>query len=501
MRHAWGGVAAFGLLLGGCMVGPDYVTPAVPITPKFKEATRLVDYKTAGVWVRATPGDAFDRGKWWEVFGDAELNRLEEQLGDANQSLKEAEARFAQSRALIRVARAAEFPSVSAGLSAASIRDSANQPYFQTKNPPPLGDFEMPVDLNYEVDFWGKVRRTTEAAREESQATAADLSTASLSLHAELALDYIDLRSQDAQQRLLDETVKAYAHALDLTEKRQSGGLAPESDVEQAETQLATVKVQDIDIGVSRAQFEHAIAVLIGEPPAALHIAPAAFGQLRPRAVPSMLPSELLQRRPDIAAAERRVAEANQQIGIADAAFYPDVNLAALAGFQGTTPANWFGWPSLLWSVGTTLAQPVFDGGAIRAQSDAARAAYAENVATYRQTTLSAFQDVEDNLSSLRILGREAKQQRDAVIAANKSLNTFTTLYIGGEVAYLQVITAQQAALSNEVNEVDIQQRRLQANVRLFKALGGGWDKEQLPVLASRGLPRGAFVVPPFGQQ
>ncbi len=285
------------------MVGPDYVTPAVPITPKFKEAARPVDYKTAGVWLRATPGDAFDRGKWWEVFGDAQLNRLQEQLGDANQSLKEAEARFVQSRALIRVARASEFPSVSAGLSAASIRDSANQPYFTLRNPPPLGDFEMPVDLNYEVDFWGKVRRGVEAAREESQATAADLSTASLSLHAELALDYIDLRAQDAQQRLLDETVKAYAHALQLTTNRHVGGLAPESDVEQAQTQLATIKVQDTDIGVARAQFEHAIAVLIGEPPAALHIPPASFGQLRPRAVPPMLPSELLQRRPDIAAA------------------------------------------------------------------------------------------------------------------------------------------------------------------------------------------------------
>jgi NodT family efflux transporter outer membrane factor (OMF) lipoprotein len=445
------------------------------------------------------PGDAFDRGKWWEAFGDPELNRLEDQLGDANQNLREAEARFAESRALIRVARAAEFPSVSAGLSAASIRDSAHQPYFQIANPPPLGDFEMPFDLNYEADFWGKIRRGVEAAREESQATAADLATASLSLHAELALDYVDLRAQDAQQHLLDETVKAFKHALDLTEKRQSGGLAPESDVEQAQTQLATTKVQDIDIGVARAQFEHAIAVLIGEPPAAFHIPPVSFDELKPRVVPGMLPSELLQRRPDIAAAERRVAEANQQIGIADAAYYPDVNLAALAGFQGTTPANWFGWPSLLWSVGTTLAQPIFDGGAIRAQSDAVRAAYAENVATYRQTTLSAFQDVEDNLSSLRILSREAKQQRDAVIAANRSLNTFTTLYIGGEVAYLQVITAQTTALSNEVNEVDIQQRRLEANVRLIKALGGGWDRGQLPVLASSGLPRGAFV--PLGMQ
>ncbi|MDR3407545.1 MAG: efflux transporter outer membrane subunit [Methylovirgula sp.] len=499
MRYAWGAVASCGLLLTGCMVGPDYITPAVPITPKFKEAKAPVDPKTAGLWVRAAPSDALDRGKWWELFGDPELNRLEEQLGDANQNVKEAEARFAQSRALIRVARAAEFPSVSAGVSAASVRESAHQPYVLLPHPPPLGDFETPVDLNYEIDFWGRVRRSVEAAREEAQATAADLSTASLSLHAELALDYIALRGQDAQQRLLDETVRAYARALQLTINRHVGGLAPESDVEQAQTQLDTTKVQDTDIGVARAQFEHAIAVLIGEPPAALSIPPAAFGQLKPRPVPAVLPSELLQRRPDIAATERRVAEANQQIGIADAAFYPDVNLAALTGFEGTTPANWFLWPSLLWSVGTTLSQPIFDGGAIRAQSDAVRAAYAGDVAAYRQTTLSAFQDVEDNLSSLRILGKEAKQQRDAVIAANKALNTFTIAYTGGEVAYLQVITAQTAALSNEVNQVDIERRRLEANVRLIKALGGGWDTGLLPVLASSGLPRGAFV--PVGQQ
>ncbi len=499
MRYAWGVAASFGLLLTGCMVGPDYIKPAVPVTPKFKEATTPADPKTAGIWIRATPSDALARGKWWEVFGDRELNRLEEQLGDANQSLKEAEARFVQSRALIRVARAAEFPNVSAGPSAAYIRESAHQPYVALPNPPALGDFQMPVDLNYEIDFWGSIRRSVEAAREEAQATAADLATASLSLHAELALDYIDLRAQDAQQRLLDETVKAYAHALQLTTNRHVGGLAPESDVEQAQTQLDTTKVLDTDVGVTRAEYEHAIAVLIGEPPAALSIPPAAFGQLKPRPIPAVLPSELLQRRPDIAAAERRVAEANQQIGIADAAFYPNVNLGALAGFQGTTPANWFLWPSLLWSVGTTLSQPIFDGGAIRAQSDAVRAAYAGDVAAYRQITLSAFQDVEDNLSSLRILGKEAKQQRDAVIAANRALNTFTTAYTGGEVAYLQVITAQTAALSNEVNQVEIERRRLEANVRLVKALGGGWDTGLLPVLASSGLPRGAFV--PVGQQ
>jgi NodT family efflux transporter outer membrane factor (OMF) lipoprotein len=275
---------------------------------------------------------------------------------------------------------------------------------------------------------------------------------------------------------------------------RRVGGAAPDSDVEQARTQLATTKVSDTDIGVARAQYEHAIAVLIGVPPAALAIAPAPLERLKPRPIPAVLPSELLQRRPDIASVERRVAEANEQIGIADAAFYPDINLAAKSGFEGITPATWFLWPSVLWSVGSTLTQPIFDGGRIQAQSDAARAAYEAGVAAYRQTTLAAFQDVEDNLSALRILGKEAKQQRDAVIAANRSLQTFTTLYTGGEVAYLQVITAQTTALSNEQNQVDIQRRRMEANVRLIKALGGGWDTDKLPKLDQGGIPPGAIV-------
>lgn len=485
-------VAALGFLLTGCMVGPDYITPSVPITPKFKEASAAAPGKT-GTWVRGVPNDALDRGKWWEVFGDPELNRLETQLDEANQNLKQAEARFAQSRALIRVARAAQFPSVSTGLDPAWIRDSAHQPYFSAKNPPE-GDLQLTGDLSYEIDLWGRVRRSVEASREEAQASAADLATASLSLHAELAVDYIELRAQDAQQHLLDEAVKAYSRAMQLTINRQHGGLAPDSDVQQAQTQLATAKVADTDIGVARTQYEHAIAVLIGVPPAALSIAPANLDKIKAPQIPAILPSELLQRRPDIAAIERRVGEANEQIGIAEAAFYPTVNLAAIAGFQGTTPANWFGWPSLLWSVGTTLTQPVFDGGRIRAQSDAVRAAYDANVAAYRQTTLSAFQDVEDNLSALRILSKEAKQQRDAVTAANKSLQTFTTLYTGGEVAYLQVITAQTTALTNEQNEVDIRRRRIEANVQLVKALGGGWDKDKLPELELSGFPRGAIV-------
>jgi NodT family efflux transporter outer membrane factor (OMF) lipoprotein len=337
------------------------------------------------------------------------------------------------------------------------------------------------------------VRRTLAAAREEAQATAGDLASASLSLHAELAMDYIELRSADAQQRLLDDTVKAYADALRLTQNRLSGGYAPASDVAQAQTQLETTKVQETDIGVARAQYEHAIAVLVGVPPAAFSL-PQAPLDLVPPTVPPGLPSELLQRRPDIAAAERRVAEANERIGIAVAAYYPSITFSATSGFQGSSFANWFAWPSLFWAVGTTLTQQLFDGGRLQAQTDQARAAYDEYVAQYRQTTLSAFQQVEDNLAALRILAGEAQQQRDAVTAANYSLQLFNNRYIGGEDTYLQVISAQTVALQNRRNDVDIERRRMEAGITLVKALGGGWESADLPALQQHGLPAGAFV-------
>lgn len=484
--------AILGLLLTGCSVGPKYKTPSVPLTSSFKEATPA-DYQTAGKWQPARPEDQASRGKWWEIFGDPELDRLEDELTDANQNLKESEARFREARAMIRYQRAAEFPAISVSTTAATVQDSSHGPYFLIPNPQPQGQLELPFDLNYEVDVWGRIRHTVAAAREEAQASAADLATASLSLHAELALDYIELRSADSQQRLLGSTVKAYADALRLTQNRQVGGYAAISDVEQAETQLATTRVQYTDIGVLRTQYEHAIAVLIGQPPAAFTLPPAPL-DLQPLRIPPGIPSALLQRRPDIAAAERRVAEANEQIGIAQAAFYPTLNLSALSGFEGTSGATWFGWPSLFWAVGTSLTQPLFDGGRIRAQSDETRAAYDAYVATYRQTTLTAFQQVEDNLAALRILDTEAQQQRQAVEAANRSLRTFTNRYVGGEDAYLQVITAQSALLLNQRNEVDIERRRIEADLRLVKALGGGWDVTQLPKLDKGGVPRGAVV-------
>jgi NodT family efflux transporter outer membrane factor (OMF) lipoprotein len=484
------------LLLAGCTVGPKYRTPVVPMADSFKEATPT-DYQTAGIWRQAVPSDTVPRGKWWQMFGDPELDRLEDALTVSNQNLKQQEARFREARAMIAYQRAALFPTLSVGPSLNSVRESGNQPYFPLQNPPPTGELELPFDLSYELDVWGQIRHTVAAAREEAQASAADLETARLSLHAELAIDYVELRSADAQQHLLDDTVRAYTDALRLTRNRLEGGYAPASDVAQAQTQLDTTRVQDTDIGVARAQYEHAIAVLIGQPPSTLTLKPAPL-TLQPPSVPPGIPSELLQRRPDIAAAERRVAEANDQVGIARAAYYPSLNFTASSGFEGTGFANWFGWPSLFWAVGTTMTQQLFDGGRIHAQSEQARANYDAAVANYRQTTLTAFQQVEDNLAALRILAGEAQQQREAVDAANHSLGLFNNLYLGGEDTYLQVITAQTIALQNERNDVDIERRRMEASILLVKALGGGWQRASLPALEEHGIPRGAFV--PLGQ-
>ncbi|MDB6163729.1 MAG: transporter [Xanthomonadaceae bacterium] len=489
-------IATLALLVAGCTVGPKYKTPTVPITDTFKEATP-VDYKTAGTWRPAHPSDEIPRGAWWQIFGDQQLDTLEDQLTASNQNLKIADARFRQARAMIGYQRANEFPTISVGANTSSLQDSAHQPYFLIPNPPPEGELQLSFDLNYEVDLWGRIRRTVAAAREEAQATSADLETVSLSLHAELALDYIELRSADAQQRLLDATVKAYSDALRLTRNRLAGGYAPESDVAQAQTQLDMTRVQDTDIGVMRAQYEHAIATLIGKPPAAFSLPPTPL-DLQPPAIPAGIPSELLQRRPDIAASERRVAEANEQIGIAQAAYYPSLNFSALSGFEGTSAATLFGWPSLFWAVGTSLTQQLFDGGRRHAQSEIARAGYDASVASYRQTTLTAFQQVEDNLAALRILGDEAQQQRDAVDAADNSLRIFTNRYVGGEDTYLQVVTAQTAALANQRNDVDILRRRMEASILLVKALGGGWNVTSLPQLAQRGFPKGAIV--PLGR-
>jgi NodT family efflux transporter outer membrane factor (OMF) lipoprotein len=470
--------------LAGCSVGPKYVRPAVATTPAYREQPPD-SFKGAVMWQPAQPGDQQLRGKWWEAFGDPKLNALEEQVTVSNEDLKAAEARFREARALVRFNRAAEFPTISVGPSASYVKDSNNTPSFPTSvSHNASGDFVLPFDLSYEIDLWGRVRRTVAAAREETQATAADVATASLSLHAELAIDYFELRSADTQKRILDDTVKVYTDNYRLTETRFEGGASPRSDVAQAKTQLDDTRVQDTDVTVQRAAYEHAIAVLMGKPPAEFSLAPAPLG-LAPPAIPVGLPSELLERRPDIAAGERRVAEANQQIGIARAAYFPTLTLDGTAGWESTHVASLLNGPNALWAVGPGLIETLFDAGRRRASSQAAWANFDATTANYRQTTLTAFQEVEDNLAALRILEQETQQQHEATAAAEDWLGVSMNRYTGGVDNYLQVIIAQSSALTNERNDADIVRRRMDASVLLIKALGGGWDVSELPREAS----------------
>jgi NodT family efflux transporter outer membrane factor (OMF) lipoprotein len=471
------------LLLSGCMVGPKYVKPSAPLAPEFKEQPPD-SFKEVDGWKPAQPGDQALRGNWWEIFGDPQLNALEGELTLSNQDLKVAEARLREARATIRYNRSQEFPTISTSPSIANERESNNTPYFPASEAATnsnTGAFTLPVDFSYEIDLWGRVRRTVNASKEEAQATAADLQTARLSLHAELAIDYFELRSADVQKQLLDDTVNDYTNALKLTQNRFEGGAAPKSDVAQAQTQLDGARVQDTDITVMRAQYEHAIATLIGKPPAKFSIAPAPKTVLNLPVIPVGLPASLLERRPDIAADERRVAEANDQIGIARAAYFPTLSLGAEGGFAGTSAADWFNWPSRMWALGPQLSETLFDAGRRRAVSESATANYDGTVATYRQTALTAFQEVEDNLAALRILEKEAQQQHEATSSAQETLQLFTNRYEGGVDNYLQVITAQTVTLANERNDIDIQRRRMDASVLLVKALGGGWDTSLLP--------------------
>ena len=477
------GMAIFLLLLVGCMVGPKYVKPSAPLTPGFKETT---DWKEGDGWKTANPEDALVRGKWWELYADAKLNELEEQVDPSNQTLKIAEANFRQARAAIRFNRAAETPTIGTSPGISSIRSSANQPYFS----PSLandgsGEFTLPIDLSYEIDLWGRIRHSVAAAREEAEASVADLETTRLSLHAELAVDYFEVRSADAQEQLLNDTVAAYSKALGLTMNRFQGGAAPKSDVAQAQAQLDAARVLATDIKVQRAQYEHALAILIGKPSAAFSLPPIPLN-IEPPALPSVpvaLPAQLLERRPDIAAAERRMAVSNEQIGIAQAAYYPTLNLAAVAGLEGSSLLNWFNWPSRFWAVGASMSETLFDGGRRRATTESARAGYDASIANYRQTVLISFQQVEDNLVVLRELSTESAQQHEATASAEESLRLFQNRYTGGVDTYLQVVTSQTTALANERNDIDLMRRRLEANVLLIKAIGGGWDVSALPHL------------------
>jgi NodT family efflux transporter outer membrane factor (OMF) lipoprotein len=471
------------VLLSGCMVGPTYTKPSVPMAPGFKEAPPA-SFKEDDGWKVIQPSDAQPKGNWWELFGDPQLNALEARVDGANQTLKMADANFRAARANIGYYRASEAPTIGAAPSISAVRDSANQPYLsKTIVNNGTGNFILPLELDYEIDLWGRIRRQVTAAREQAQASAADLANTRLSLHAEVAIDYMEVRSADAQIKLLNDTVKAYTDAVNLTSDRFHGGVSPLSDLTQARTQLDSARVLETDISVTRAQYEHAIAILVGVPPAQFTLAPTPLNLNPPKMpdIPGTLPSQLLERRPDIAMSERQMAAANEQIGIAQAAFYPTLSLSAVAGLQGTSALNWFSWPSRFWAVGPTFSETLFDAGRRRSVRTMASANYDGTVANYRQTTLTAFQQVEDNLAALRILEVEAQQQHESTDSAEQSLDLSQTRYEGGADTYLQVITWQTAALSNERNDIDIMRRRMEASVVLIKAVGGGWSTTQLP--------------------
>jgi NodT family efflux transporter outer membrane factor (OMF) lipoprotein len=454
----------------GCVVGPNYHRPAVDIPQNYKEDPN---------WQLAQPADAKLGGNWWELFGDPQLSALEAQVAVSNQTLKAAQAQFDQARALVRYYRAGYYPTLSVAPYANGNHISNNKPEAGSSAGTTYADLAVPFDVSWEPDIWGLVRRTVQEARANAQASAADLAAVQLSLQSELAVDYFQLRTLDADAQLLDSTVGDYTKALDLTKNRHEGGIASEVDVAQAETQLETTRAEAQDVHVARAQFEHAIAVLIGKPPEEFSIAATPL-EAGPPAIPAAVPSQILERRPDVAEAERNVAAANAGIGVAKAAYYPAITLTADGGFESGKITNLISGPSTLWSVGASALETIFDAGRRHAANQQAWAVYDQAVANYRQSVLTAFQEVEDNLAALRILDQEAATQDAAVAAAQHSLSLSVTRYRGGVTDYLEVTTAQSSALADERVAVDLRARRMTAAVLLIKALGGGWDAASL---------------------
>jgi NodT family efflux transporter outer membrane factor (OMF) lipoprotein len=468
------------LLAAGCTVGPNYVRPDAPTSDTFKEL---------GGWRTAQPRDDLLRAPWWELYDDPMLSGLADQVAEANQSLAAAEARFRQARTLVWQARSNWFPTVVAGVSFSRSRVSSTLRGNQGFGTGSVSsDFTLPGSISWELDLWGKIRRQVESETASAQASAADLANTRLSLQSEMAVDYFQLRTLDADIQLLNDTARSYERSLVLTQNRHENGIASGADVAQAQAQLESTRAQAIDLGVQRAALEHAIAVLIGKPPADFSLPPAELAA-EPPDVPVSLPSDLLERRPDVATAERSMASANAQIGVALSAYYPTVTLSGSGGFESGDVAKWLMWPSRFWSAGPTISQTVYDAGRRAAQTDQARAAYDETVDTYRQTVLSAFQEVEDQLAALRILEQESEVQARAVKAAQDSVRLTTSQYEGGIVSYLNVVVVNAAALADERTAVDIQGRRLAASVLLVQGLGGGWSAGELPT--SSDLARG----------
>ncbi len=481
--------AIWAFSLVACTVGPKYTKPAVSTPPAFKEARRP-DQAAAGGWKTAAPQDDAIRGKWWEMYEDPQLNELEEKLNTSNQNIAAAAANFLAARAMVREAWSQYFPTVTTNPSIMYSRPSVGQfgglqsSSGATVTVTTFTNYALPFDASWEPDLWGRVRNQVRANAFAAQASASDLANVRLSAQAELAADYYQLQGQDALKQLLDSTVVAYQESLHLTQSRFKAGIDSDEAVAQAEALLKAAQAQDTNVGILRAQFEHAIAVLVGQPPAAFSLAEKAL-EASPPAIPVAIPSELLERRPDIAATERAMAQANAQIGIAKAAFFPTVTLSAVAGFGTPSFTNWLMWPSRFWSVGPTLAETIFDAGLRRATVRQYQATYDHTVATYRQTVLTAFQQVEDNLASLRILSQVVGEQEAAVQAAQRNLKVATIRYRAGIDPYLNVIAAQTILLNDQQAAVNYRIQQIVASVQLIKALGGGWDVAQIPAARS----------------
>lgn len=467
------------VLSASCSVGPSYKRPSAPVPPAFKEEGPP-PAATPGEWRPAEPREAIPRGKWWEVFGDPALDALEEQVSVSNQNVGQAEAAYRAARAVARGARADFFPAITGSASASRSQGSAHSTPGVTGTSAPANLFDVSADVSWELDVWGRIRRNVEAGVAAAQASAADLESARLSFQAELATDYFTLRGVDAEKDLLETTAAAYEKALKLTTDRFHQGVVSGVDVAQAQTQLSTTRAQATDLSLTRAQLEHAIAVLVGKPPAELSIPTLPLTEAPP-SIPSEIPSELLERRPDVAAAERQVAAANARIGVAVAAYFPTLGLTGSGGYGSSTISTLFTLPSRFWSLGASLVGTIFDAGKRRAAKEQAEAANDATVAAYRQSVLAAFEQVEDDLAALRILSEEAAQQADAIAAAEHALTLAETRYRGGITSYLEVITAQSAALADEKTSVELRIRRMTAAVDLVKALGGGWRETDLP--------------------
>jgi NodT family efflux transporter outer membrane factor (OMF) lipoprotein len=467
-------------LLFGCNVGPKYVRAPVDTPQAYKELT-VPEGTAAQGWKVATPADATLHGNWWEIFNDPELNSLEGQLNISNQNIVQATANLMQARALVKESRSQLFPTASGSVGISRIRNPlAGTSAAGTGNVSGFTEYTLPFDASWVPDLWGRVRNTIASNVAGAQLSAADLENVRLTAQAELAVDYFSLRGQDALKRLLDTTVVAYQQSLDLTRALYETGIDSDEAVAQAETQLEATQAADTNLGILRAQYEHAIATLIGKPASSFSLTANPLNVVAP-AVPVGVPSQLLERRPDVAAAERNMASANSLIGVARAAYYPTLTLSGVVGLESTKIADWFTWPSRFWSVGPAMAETIFDAGLRKATVQQFRAAYDANIAAYRQTVLTAFQQVEDNLSTLRILSQQILQQDAAVGSADRNLTLANDRYRLGIDPYLNVITAQTTYLTNEQVALNLRIQQMTASVQLIEALGGGWNSSQLP--------------------